>query len=915
MISGVLPYVFLLTMGIFLLPVAVHQQVPGQVQEELERQGMTIEEARQRARQLGIDLSNPQQATQRARELGIPESRIQQMLDAYQSASPEQRQSQQDMFFRDDTTVWEDTTALADTTAMAQDTTKDTTRRAVDSLPYFGYNLFKKVPDAFKPTATGPVDDGYLVGPQDELRLVVWGSAEFQYDLPVDKEGRIYIPNVGQFTVAGKQLSTLREEIRQWLSRSYAGLTANPPTAYMDLTVTRLRPIKVYVLGEVKQPGGYTISSNSTVFNVLYSVGGPLRQGSLRQISVIRDGKVAATVDMYGYLLNGYEPSDLRLQNNDRVFVPPRGKTVAVRGQVKRPAYYEMLADETFKDLVDYAGGLTAEAYAGRFHVTRIIPLAERENPSVAREVLDFSLTKVLSGEKDVSLADGDHVSIFSILKSYQNRVFVSGAVYQPGQYELSDSVRTIRQLILRADSVRPDAYLEKADLIRVNRDSTERQISLNLNLAFEDHPRHNLPLLPDDSLRVYSRTDLDTIRQVAISGQVRNPGVFTLRDSMTVYDLLFRGEGLLDEEYLKTVYLPRADLFRQTPDGRREIVVPFNLEEALNGDGLAEERLQPHDEIRVYPRKVEERVSEKFVNISGSVKNPGQYRLQENMTLEDLIFRAGGFTEDSYLEQVEISRLLEPEAQDAQSRAKTLTIQLLPEVMRDSTISFGIDDTTLALSNARTFSMHHRDRVYVRRDPNFKPQKVVTVSGEVQYPGDYTLREENELLSQVLRRAGGLRTTAYPKGGRLVRKGQNVITRIDRALEGEERADVILQPGDEVIIPPQPNTVSVQGNVANPGLIKFEEGRRLWFYLDRAGGVGDRVEHVYITQASGATFEVDPRWYWLDPNPKVDDGAIIRVTEAPEREREPFNLGQTLTDISQIISTTLTILVLASRL
>lgn len=888
------------------------QEVPEQVQQEIEKQGMTVDQARQRAQELGIDLSNPQQAAQRARQLGVPESRIQQMLNAYrqQQVGETQQETQQEQQQEEQQQEEEPEEEEPEEEEAEQDTAQ-----IGEGLRYFGYNFFDNVPDAFEPSATGPVDEGYLVGPQDELRLVVWGSAEFQYDLPVDKEGRIYIPNVGQFTVAGKQLRTLRKEIKQWLSRSYAGLTADPPTAFMDLTLTRLRPIKVFVLGEVRHPGGYTISSNSTVFNVLYSVGGPLRRGSLREIRVIRDGKVVTTVDMYEHLLSGYEANDIRLQSNDRVFVPPRGKTVAIRGQVTRPAYYELAGGETFEDLLDYAGGLTAEAYAKRFQISRIIPIPERKDPSVAREVMDINLEKVMQGEREVSLEDGDQIRIFSILDIFQNVVSINGAVYQPGQYELSDSVRTVRQLIMQADSLTPDAYMEKADLIRMNRDGTERQISLNLNLVFRDHPQHNIPLLPEDRLRIYSLTELKAGRSVTISGRVRNPGTYTLRDSMTVYDLLFRGGGLLDKEYLKTVYLPRADLFRRTPDGQREIVFPFNLRKALNKEGMANELLKPRDEVRVYPRNVEERVTQKFVNISGSVKNPGQYRFQENMTLEDLILRAGGFTEDVYLKEVEVSRLLDPTARDPQARAKTLTVRLLPDAVVDSTINFGVGDTAMALSNARGFAMQHRDQVYVRRNPDFKPQETVTVTGEVQYPGGYTLREENEMLSRIIQRAGGLRPTAYAKGGRLMRQGQQLITRIDRALEGEERADVILQPGDEIIIPPRPNTVSVQGNVANPGLIKHEKGRRLKYYIDRAGGVGNRLEHIYVTQASGATFEMDPKWYWFDPNPKVDDGAVIRVTKGPERKTEPFDLGQTLTEMTQIVSTTLTILVLASRL
>jgi protein involved in polysaccharide export with SLBB domain len=243
-----------------------------------------------------------------------------------------------------------------------------------DTLKYFGYETFESIPEAFVPQSTGPADGSYIVGPEDELRLTVWGGAEFTYNLQVDREGRVTVPNVGQFTVAGKRLDELREEMKQWLSRSYSGLTSDPPTVFMDLTLTRLRPSRVFVLGEVPQPGGYTVSSFSTVFNALYSVGGPLKQGSLRDIKVIRDGEVVSTVDIYDYLMEGYSPSSTQLQGNDYIFVPPRGKTVAITGAVKRPAYYEMKEEETVGDLLEYAGGLKAKAYAKRFQIERIVP-------------------------------------------------------------------------------------------------------------------------------------------------------------------------------------------------------------------------------------------------------------------------------------------------------------------------------------------------------------------------------------------------------------------------------------------------------------------------------------------------------------------------------------------------------------
>ena len=200
-------------------------------------------------------------------------------------------------------------------------------------LEYFGYNLFEKIPAAFEPAAVGPVDPGYLIGPGDVLRLYIWGAVELQYELNVDNQGTVFIPTAGQMFVSGVPYSELKNKMTSYLSRFYEGLAANPPTAFLDISLAKLKPIKIFVMGELAKPGGYTISSFANVFNALYSVGGPLTSGSLREIRVVRNNKVITKVDLYDYLLKGQLIGDVRLQNNDMVFIPPRGKTISILGK------------------------------------------------------------------------------------------------------------------------------------------------------------------------------------------------------------------------------------------------------------------------------------------------------------------------------------------------------------------------------------------------------------------------------------------------------------------------------------------------------------------------------------------------------------------------------------------------------
>lgn len=994
------------------------EDLPEEVQRELEDRGMTVQEARRRMQQLGIDPSNPQQAARRARQLGVPEARIQALLQAargrrggnqaqrggarpmgrdtvdgpamapanppypvlagtpkiepgslsvgqlpvdvkvqvpLRSQNPMRRVQLGFLTAGGDSLLLRSTSRIQgsvidgtwrgyitiprDTSAgtwnlYARATTQDTTvtlstgRRLTifpkgrrpeqrrDTLKYFGYETFESFPQAFVPQPTGPTGGSYVVGPEDELRLTVWGGAEFTYNLQVDQGGRVTVPNVGQFTVAGKQLDELRQEMKTWLSRSYSGLTSDPPTVFMDLSLTRVRPSQVFVIGEVPQPGGYTVSSFATVFNALYRVGGPLKRGTLRNIKVIRDGEVVSTVDIYDYLMEGYSPTSVQLQSNDYIFIPPRGKTVAIRGAVKRPAYYEMKEGETVGDLLEYAGGLKAKAYAERFQIERIVPFDEREDPSVARKVIDVSLREARSDSVQIPLADGDRVRILSLseaqtpaVRARIEAVKITGAVYQPGQYELGDRIRTVKDLIERADGLTGGAYREQASLVRISDSLTQTTQSLNLNGVMQDRPQDNVVLQPGDSLHVSSLREMQSDRFVEISGQVRAPGEYRFRPGMTIRDLLLKGGGLTDDEYLKEVFRGRADLFRVSDDGSEEQVIPFHLDNALDGEGMGTRRLRPGDEIRVYPATVE-RLEERFVRISGAVQDTGRYAYRDNMTLKDILLQANGFTESASLREVTVTRMVEKRGQDG-LRAKTIEVPLVDRDVDPKNVNFSVQDTARALQAAADFALQHRDRVFIRQDPAFQPQETVSVQGEVEYPGEYTLLRDNERLSSVIRRAGGVLPTGYLKGGRLTRDGEQVIVEMREATQGDPDEDVIVRPGDEIVVPTQPNTVAVRGNVANEGLIKHEEGQRVQYFLDRAGGTRQNTEAIYLTQASGATFRVDTGWF--NRTPEVDDGAVIRVEEEPPQEQQ-IDYTQIASNVTQILSSAVTILALATQ-
>jgi protein involved in polysaccharide export with SLBB domain len=633
-------------------------------------------------------------------------------------------------------------------------------------------------------------------------------------------------------------------------------------------------------------------------------VGGVTTDGTLRRIRVVRAGQDVAALDAYDYLIDGRTPSPVRLQQGDRLFVPPRGKTVAIRGAVRREARYELLPGEGLAELIAFASGLEAEAYAERFQVERIVPFVERRDPSVARQVLDLPLVPVLRGEGDLALEDGDRVRILSILEEGTPGVEqalavaeIEGAVYQPGRFEIGAGVQTLRDLIDAADGLLPGAYGGRAALTRLQPDGTRLFLPVALPDVLADAPQANVVLRPGDRLEVFATRDLEGAYTYEVAGQVLRPGERPFLDGISLYDALFEAGGLQDPEFLRTVLRERADLFRLTPDGEQRQIIRFDLGRVLAGDGLATTPLRPGDVVRVYPRRVEELVEEEVVTVSGAVKEPGTYALQSNTTVEDLILQADGFAEGAFVQAVEVTRMADATGGE---RAVTINVPVQPGLSVEQ-VGLGEGDAGFRLS--------HGDRVFVRYDPAYQPQETVLVVGEVVFPGEYTLLQDNETLASLVQRAGGLSERAYAGGGRLLRGGRRLVVDMGDAVRGRRGASVVLQAGDQVVIPSQPNTVAIEGGVANPGLIKFVPRKRVSYYLDRAGGVADDMEAVLITQASGATFKLREGLFPEDP--VVEDGAIIRVlTEEEDPNDEGVDAAEIVRDSLSILTGAATVLV-----
>ena len=531
---------------------------PDDIRQKLKEMGISEDEAIQMAKDRGVDLRKYLNPTAAVDTTKINQ---QQLLQPSTGVPPPQGG------------VTPPTVPTAPAVTAAIETTKtllpDTTQlpRGAFGLEYFGYKLFKKIPTAFAPNEVGPIDPGYLIGTGDILLLSVWGQAEFQYQLEVYREGRVFIPNVGQVFVSGTPLRNLQEKLTNQLSKYYSVLASKPQTVFLDVTIAKLRPLRVFVMGELAQPGGYTISSYATVFNALYAVGGPRVKGSLRGVKVIRDNQVVAVIDLYDYLLKGDRTSDIRLQNNDVIFIPPRLSTVSIRGEVSRSAIYELKTGEDISALIDFAGGLLPTAYTEKCQIERIKPLSERKGGVVDREIVDVKLRDYISKSgKKFPMFDGDVVEVYPILGETRNYVYIDGPVWRPGRYEMARA-QTLKQLIASAEGLQPKTYLPVAHIIRENEDLiTTRIIPFDLGNIM-DGTAPDVALQPRDSIYLYS-TEVVQIkdRYVTIFGEVKKPGKYRLHDNMTLADLILAAGG-----YTQEAYLLAAEVARVRPEGMSE--------------------------------------------------------------------------------------------------------------------------------------------------------------------------------------------------------------------------------------------------------------------------------------------------------------------------------------------------------
>ena len=741
----------------------------------------------------------------------------------------------------------------------------------------FGQSFFKTPGTNFEPTPS-IADKEYIVGAGDALKISLWGDIDFTTEAVVDKDGRINISTVGPIFVSGYTLEEAKNKIKIGMSKYYAGLVSSPPRIFFDLSISKLHPIRVFIMGEVEKPGGYLVNNFANVFNSLFVVGGPKESGSMRDVRVIRNGKIIANVDLYDYFIGTLKTKDLRVNDNDIIFVPLRGKTVTIVGPVLRVSKFELLPDENLRKLLEFAGGIKSNLYTDRLSIDRIIPFDERVKGEPERKLIDIDFSEVSKGKKDFTLEDGDYVKVFPILELKENYVEILGDVRRPGTYEIKN-LKTVRDLVNIAEGPTPTTYFNRVELTRTLKNEKPVLITLDLEKILSNDSKHNIVLLPKDNLQIFSIYDINPKKNFTISGYAKNPGTYPFADSLTFKQILKTYVGIEDSVRFAQMYLKRVDIFRLNPDLTTKRIINLNLDEIIKGK-IKDFPIQPEDEIKFYSLSDLYLFAEK-VSILGNVKNPNTFELKKNMSLTDLILQAGGFTENASTLEAEIVRVFK-NGGDKDSLVK-IKFSKLPNLLDSKTTLSEIEK-----SEASNFVLNSYDIVFIRPNPYFELAKLVTINGEVNFPGEYALSTHGETITDLITRAGEIKKSGYTRGGNITRNGVKLRFNLEDAIDDtHEEEDIILLAGDMITIPMHTNTIIITGEINNPGVYAFVKDENRNFYINRAGGLADSADYALITYPEGFIMKSSLNWLF-GSNPEIPDGSSIHITkEIPEPKKD----------------------------
>ena len=504
----------------------------------------------------------------------------------------------------------------------------------------FGSELFDNPDLNFEPNLKLATPVNYVVGPGDELQISVYGVQEYNATLPVSMEGKVNIQYVGQISVSGMTIEAATQKIKGAISKVYSTVASGQ--SQVSISLSRIRTIKVTIIGS-KQPGNYSISSLATVYNALFLGGGPGKNGTYRNIELLRNNKVYKKVDIYNFLVNGDQSDNVGLKDNDVIRIPAYSQRVTLEGQVKRPGIFEMKSGETFKDLLSFASGFNEFAYTASVNVLQ-------------KTSKDFKVKDISSSEYgSYKPLAGDVFRISKILNRFENRIKIEGAVFRPEIYSFYEGMR-ISDLVAQADGLKEDAYMDRATIVRTKADLTTEVTNVNLSEALSGNTAANIYLQKEDIVTVYSILDFKEDYKVTIDGEIMKPGIYEFHDSLTLNDLLVQAGGLTGSasKRVEIARMIKSDVINNADTKRVQL---FNLEIIPeNNEQIKNFTLQAFDVVNIRRMAVYEKPE--MVTVSGAVNYTGKYVLaNKKEKIYDVIQRAGGLTALANVDGVKIKR------------------------------------------------------------------------------------------------------------------------------------------------------------------------------------------------------------------------------------------------------------------
>ena len=705
----------------------------------------------------------------------------------------------------------------------------------------YGSELFSQNNAGYSANQNMATPINYIVGPNDVLKLVIYGVQEFSSDLNVSKEGRVQIDNVGQVKVAGLTIEAATDLIKNQLARTAYPSIRSGETK-IALTVGDIRTVQVTVIGALKS-GKYNVSSLSNVLSVIAEAGGPNEIGSYRNIELIRDNKVFKKIDLYAFMKNGDQSNMVAVKDNDVIRIPSYASRFEIKGQVKRPGIFEVGEAEPFNSFVQYAGGFDDTAYTAW---VKIIQKNDKEK-----------------AVKDLSAADygtyqpqgGDVISVSKVLDRFQNRVKLSGAVFRPDVYQLTPGMR-ISDLVQRADGVKEDAFLGRAQLIRLKPNLLKELITINLNKALQKSPSDNIELQREDELYINSVVDLRDSLTIDLLGEVRSQGTFIYVDSMTVKDLILMAGGFTYAAN-KQVEVARQVQFEDKVNSNKVATI---IRTEINGDlsfnpGQENFVLQPMDVITI-TKKVGF-AKQEVVSITGQVQSTGKYTLSSRVDrVSDIVRRSGGLINDAYSEGAFIKRSRYNIDSLKSDESKTSIEQAYAR-------KFKVQQETEKATLIKVAGASNSDIV----DPGTQNKKLKDTLNVLFRELDEDFYQIAIDINQIMKNPGS-------------------------------ELDLVLRDKDEVVIPKMDNRVKISGGVLRPTNIVYRDGLSIGECISSAGGISEYAKRgrAYVVYANGKSTRTK-YFGFFRVNPRIKPGSEIILPETFEKK------DKAITSIVQFVS------------